>query len=61
MSFLGYIFSRDSQAYQYFQNSTGSFPCGEVFNNILRKNGFITLDDFSQTLGVSSIYFAQKP
>jgi len=61
MPFIGEIFARNHSAYQYLSDSAAIFPCGEVFNNILRKNGFIQVEDFPQTLGVSSIYFAKKP
>lgn len=59
--FFGKIFSKNRSAYQYLSNSAAIFPCGEAFNNILRKNGFIQVEDFPQTLGVSSIYFGKKP
>ena len=61
MPFIGKLFSKDPSAYQYLTDSAAIFPCGEQFNNILRKNGFIEVEDFPQTLGVSSIYFARKP
>lgn len=61
MPFIGNIFSNDQSAYQYLSDSAAIFPCGEAFNNILRKNGFIQVEDFPQTLGVSSIYFGKKP
>ena len=58
--FMSTIFFKDHSAYQYLSDSAANFQCGEAFNNILRKNGFIDVDDFPQTLGVSSIYFAKK-
>src|SRR6056300_280201 len=61
MPFIGKLFSKDPSAYQYLSDSAAIFPCGKQFNNILRKNGFIEVEDFPQTLGVSSIYFARKP
>ena len=61
MPSIGKIFSKDRSAYQYLSDSAAIFPCGEAFNNILRKNGFIQVEDFPQTLGVSSIYFGKKP
>ena len=60
MPFLGKLFSKDKSAYQYLSDSAASFPSGEVFNNILRKNGFIEVEDLPQTLGIASIYFAKK-
>jgi demethylmenaquinone methyltransferase/2-methoxy-6-polyprenyl-1,4-benzoquinol methylase len=61
MPLVGKMFSKDRSAYQYLSDSAAIFPCGEAFNNILRKNGFIQVEDFPQTLGVSSIYFGKKP
>ena len=61
MPFIGKLFSKDRSAYQYLSDSAAIFPCGEAFNNILRKNGFKEVESFPQTLGVSSIYFAKKP
>ena len=58
---VGRIFSRDQRAYQYLSDSTAAFPYGDVFNNILRKIGFIEVKDNPQTLGVASIYCATKP
>jgi demethylmenaquinone methyltransferase/2-methoxy-6-polyprenyl-1,4-benzoquinol methylase len=60
MPFLGKLFSKDKSAYQYLSDSAASFPHGEAFNNILRKNGFISVEDKPQTLGIASIYFAKK-
>jgi demethylmenaquinone methyltransferase/2-methoxy-6-polyprenyl-1,4-benzoquinol methylase len=58
---VGRIFSRDQRAYQYLSDSAAAFPYGDVFNNILRKIGFIEVKDNPQTLGVASIYCATKP
>ena len=61
MPFIGKLFSKNRTAYQYLSDSAAAFPCGKAFNNILKKNGFIAVEDFLQTLGVASIYFAKKP
>ena len=61
MPFIGKLFSKDRSAYQYLSDSAAIFPCGEAFNNILRKNGFKEVENFPQTFGVSSIYFGKKP
>ena len=60
MPFIGKLFSKDRSAYKYLSDSAATFPHGEVFNNILRKNGFIEVEDLPQTLGIASIYFAKK-
>ena len=61
MPVVGWFFSKDKSAYQYLSDSANAFPFGEAFNNILAKNGFIDVEDIPQTLGVASIYRAQKP
>jgi len=60
MPFVGKLFSKDRSAYEYLSDSAAAFPHGEAFNNILRKNGFIEVEDLPQTLGIASIYFAKK-
>ena len=60
MPFFGKLFSKYRSAYEYLSDSAAAFPHGEVFNNILRKNGFIEVEDLPQTLGIASIYFAKK-
>lgn len=57
---IGRIFSKDKRAYAYLSESASVFPHGEIFNNILRKNGFIEVEDRPQSLGVASIYTATK-
>lgn len=61
MPLIGRLFSSDKNAYSYLSDSAVAFPCGADFNNILTKNGFISVQDFPQTLGVASIYSACKP
>ena len=60
MPLIGKIFSRDKSAYRYLSESASVFPCGEDFNNILRKIGFISVEDHPQTFGVATIYVASK-
>ena len=61
MPFIGKMFSKNRTAYQYLSDSAAAFPCGKAFHNILKKNGFISIEDFPQTLGVASIYVGKKP
>lgn len=61
MPVVSWFFSKDKSAYKYLSDSANTFPFGEAFNNILSKNGFIEVEDIPQTLGVASIYCAQKP
>ncbi|MGB7843228.1 MAG: bifunctional demethylmenaquinone methyltransferase/2-methoxy-6-polyprenyl-1,4-benzoquinol methylase UbiE [Salinimicrobium sp.] len=57
---IGKIFSKDKVAYAYLSESAAAFPHGEAFNNILRKTGFINVENKPQTFGVATIYTASK-
>jgi len=57
---IGKLFSKDRSAYAYLSESASVFPHGEAFNNILRKIGFIEVENLPQTFGVASIYVATK-
>ena len=57
---IGKLFSKDKQAYDYLSASAAKFPCGDAFNNILSKIGFINVKDLPQTFGVATIYTATK-
>lgn len=57
---IGKLFSKDKIAYSYLSESAAAFPYGEKFNNILRKIGFINVEDKPQTFGVATIYTASK-
>lgn len=57
---IGKLFSKDKTAYSYLSESANSFPYGEAFNKILKQNGFINVIDIPVTLGVSTIYKANK-
>ena len=57
---IGKLFSKDKVAYKYLSESAAVFPFGEAFNNILKKTGFIRVENKPQTLGVATIYVASK-
>lgn len=57
---IGKLFSKDKVAYSYLSESAAAFPYGETLNNILRKTGFINVEDKPQTMGVATIYTASK-
>lgn len=57
---VGKLFSKDKVAYSYLSESANSFPFGEAFNNILRKNGFNDVTHSPVTFGVATIYTARK-
>ena len=57
---IGKLFSKDNVAYGYLSESASVFPFGEELNNILRKIGFIEVQDMPQTFGVATIYTTSK-
>ncbi len=57
---LGGLFSKDKKAYDYLPESAQAFPYGEAFNNILRKNKFISVSNIPLLFGAASIYKAFK-
>ncbi len=57
---IGKLFSKDKAAYSYLSESASVFPFGEELNNILKKNGFIEVENEPQTFGVATIYTATK-
>ncbi|MFT5237393.1 MAG: demethylmenaquinone methyltransferase/2-methoxy-6-polyprenyl-1,4-benzoquinol methylase [Flavobacteriaceae bacterium] len=57
---IGKLFSKDKVAYSYLSESASLFPFGNELNNILRKNGFIEVENEPQTFGVATIYTATK-
>lgn len=57
---IGKLFSKDNAAYGYLSESASVFPFGEALNNILRKIGFIGVENLPQTFGVATIYTASK-
>ena len=58
---IGSFFSKDKSAYKYLSSSAKSFPFGKAFNKILKKNGFVVINNIPQSFGVASIYHSQKP
>lgn len=57
---IGKLFSKDKVAYRYLSESASVFPYGEELNNILKKIGFIEVENRPQTFGVATIYSATK-
>ena len=57
---IGKLFSKDKVAYSYLSESAAVFPFGEKLNNILRKIGFISVENKPQTFGAATIYTATK-
>lgn len=57
---IGNLFSKDKNAYTYLSKTANSFPFGEKFNNILKKNGFKNTKSIPLTFGTASIYTSTK-
>ena len=58
--FIGKLFSKDSSAYTYLQESVKAFPAGSEFVNILKKASFKDTKVYELTFGIASIYVAKK-
>jgi len=57
---IGRYFSGDNAAYRYLPESVREFPSGEDFLKILNEIGFKNCKCIPLTLGISSIYLAEK-
>lgn len=61
LPWLGRLISKNSRAYTYLPESVREFPDGENFARILEKVGFEKCRWAPQTMGIATIYQAQKP
>ena len=61
LPWLGKVVSKDKSAYTYLPESVREFPDGEEFGAILGSVGFVKCRWSPQTLGIATIYEAQKP
>ena len=57
---IGGLVSGDSYAYNYLNQSVESFPYGDDFCNVLKKNGFKNVKYHPLTFGIASIYQGDK-
>lgn len=57
---IGKITSRDPKAYQYLFESVQAFPQGDAFLAILHESGFKAGTCIPLTLGICTIYVAEK-
>ena len=57
---LGKIISKDKDAYKYLNQSVNHFPSKTQFLNKLNEIGFINCKHIPLTLGVVSLYIAEK-
>lgn len=60
MPFLSDIIATEQQAYDYLPNSIGAFPQGREMMLILKKNGFNRIRLRRLTLGITTLYIAEK-
>jgi demethylmenaquinone methyltransferase/2-methoxy-6-polyprenyl-1,4-benzoquinol methylase len=61
LPWLGRLISKNSRAYTYLPESVREFPDGKNFARILEKAGFEKCRWVPQTMGIATIYQAQKP
>lgn len=60
MPAVGSLLSRDRKAYRYLTASIEAFPQGEVMEQILRKAGFARVEWKRLTMGISTLFLAEK-
>jgi demethylmenaquinone methyltransferase / 2-methoxy-6-polyprenyl-1,4-benzoquinol methylase len=60
LPFVGKALSGDNRAYSYLHESAIEFPDGRAFTAILERAGFKKCREFPQTMGIATIYEAQK-
>lgn len=58
---LGRLFSKHPEAYAYLNKSVEHFPYGPAFTQILQRIGYVNSAGTPLTLGVATLYEAQKP
>lgn len=58
---IGRLTSKDPRAYRYLYESVQAFPDGREFLNLLQQTGYNSKQCIPLTLGVCSIYVADKP
>jgi demethylmenaquinone methyltransferase/2-methoxy-6-polyprenyl-1,4-benzoquinol methylase len=58
--FLGKIFCKDKEAYQYLHSSVKAFPEGKTFLHILQQVGFHETSLNRLSLGICTIYCGRK-
>ncbi|RNC64321.1 bifunctional demethylmenaquinone methyltransferase/2-methoxy-6-polyprenyl-1,4-benzoquinol methylase UbiE [Proteiniphilum sp. X52] len=61
MPLLSGIFSTEQRAYRYLPESIAAFPQGREMMWILKKNGFTNIRLRRYTLGIVTLYMAEKP
>jgi demethylmenaquinone methyltransferase/2-methoxy-6-polyprenyl-1,4-benzoquinol methylase len=57
---VGKMVSKDNAAYTYLPESVGAFPYGSKLNNIIEKCGYSNVHNHPLTMGIATIYIAEK-
>lgn len=57
---IGRVTSKDPKAYRYLYESVQAFPDGKDFVNVLEKTGFQSATYKPLTLGICTLYLAEK-
>ncbi|MBF6628924.1 MAG: bifunctional demethylmenaquinone methyltransferase/2-methoxy-6-polyprenyl-1,4-benzoquinol methylase UbiE [Proteiniphilum sp.] len=60
MPFLSGLFDTEQRAYRYLPESIAAFPQGREMMLILKKNGFRNIRLRRYTLGITTLYIAEK-
>ena len=60
MPVVGRLISGDNSAYTYLPETMKAFPQGEVMREILLKNGFSRATFHRLTMGICTLYVAEK-
>ncbi|MPN57029.1 Demethylmenaquinone methyltransferase [bioreactor metagenome] len=61
MPVLSGILATEQRAYSYLPESIAAFPQGREMMLILKKNGFTNIRLRRYTLGIATLYIAEKP
>jgi demethylmenaquinone methyltransferase / 2-methoxy-6-polyprenyl-1,4-benzoquinol methylase len=58
---LGGMISKSPEAYQYLPSTVQAFPDGERLLDILHSTGYVQSRQYPLTMGIATIYIAEKP
>ena len=58
---LGGLISKNPEAYQYLPSTVQAFPDGDILIKILSTVGFVGAFQYQLTMGIATIYIAEKP
>ena len=61
LPFIGRLISKHNTAYSYLPDSVDKFPEGNVFLEMMHKNGFSSVKQIPLTFGIASLYIGVKP